>query len=93
MTPTQRRSLEAIAALPPRLREVCRLLATAKSQREIASELGVTEHSARTYVKRIYEEIDVRSRPEFMALTHLQELERASIEAFERGRAAAAVQS
>ena len=48
--------------LTPRELEVLRLLARGLSNREIASELGVSEHTAKTHVGHILGKLDVRDR-------------------------------
>ena len=55
---------EASSLLSPRESEVLNLLARGFAYQEIAQLLGVSPHTIGTYVKRIYEKLQVRSRGE-----------------------------
>jgi DNA-binding NarL/FixJ family response regulator len=48
--------------LSPREKEVLRLVAEGLSNRAIAERLGVTEHTVKTYVERLFEKLEVSSR-------------------------------
>ena len=54
------------ADLSPRLRETAAALVTGASEKQIASELGVSTHTAHQYVKTLYRRFGVSSRAEFM---------------------------
>jgi DNA-binding CsgD family transcriptional regulator len=57
----------AAQTLPPRLKQVANLLLTAKSEKQIAFELGLSRHSIHSYVKTLYKRLNVSSRSEFIA--------------------------
>ena len=52
------------AALSPREKEVLALVAKGYINKEIASMLGLTEHTVHGYLKQVYEKLHVRSRTE-----------------------------
>jgi DNA-binding NarL/FixJ family response regulator len=56
----------ALRALPPALRPVARLMAQGAADKEIASMLGMTLPSARTYAARVLKRAGVQSRRELM---------------------------
>jgi hypothetical protein len=58
------RSFSTDISLPPSLVRVAQLIARGRSDKEIASELGLELSSVRTYVKRLYARLGVRSRVE-----------------------------
>jgi DNA-binding CsgD family transcriptional regulator len=62
----------AFAELPPRLFEIARLIAAGKTDKEIAVETGLASSSVRTYVRRLYERVDVSSRAELVRLWYLR---------------------
>jgi len=64
---------DANAHLSPREREVLESLASGKTYKHIANEMGVTIHTVRSYIRRIYEKLHVQSRTEAVAkfLGHL----------------------
>lgn len=55
-------------ALPPRLSRALELLLTGLSEREMASELGLSANTVHKYVENLYRHFGVQSRPELMAL-------------------------
>lgn len=55
------------AELSPREREVLEGLAEGRAYKEIADKLGVSIHTVRNYIRRIYEKLHVRSRTEAVA--------------------------
>jgi DNA-binding NarL/FixJ family response regulator len=64
---------DANAALSPREREVLESLAAGRTYKHIGGEMGVSIHTVRTYIRRIYEKLHVQSRTEAVAkfLGHL----------------------
>jgi DNA-binding NarL/FixJ family response regulator len=61
------------ADLSPREREVLESLAAGRTYKHIGDEMGVSIHTVRTYIRRIYEKLHVQSRTEAVAkfLGHL----------------------
>lgn len=55
------------AALSPREREVLDSLAAGRAYKQIAEQLGVSIHTVRTYIRRIYEKLHVQSSTEAVA--------------------------
>jgi DNA-binding NarL/FixJ family response regulator len=53
--------------LSPRLRDTLDALMTGASEKQIASVLGISHHTAHEYVKALYRRFGVTSRPELMA--------------------------
>lgn len=51
-----------VAALSPQQREVALLIATGKSNREIADELGLSFNTASSHVKQVYARLEVNER-------------------------------
>jgi RNA polymerase sigma factor (sigma-70 family) len=66
-----RRVVPAIAELSERERQVLQFLAQGKLYKEIADMLAIRENTVRSYIRRIYEKLHVRSR--FEAVAKLQE--------------------
>jgi len=58
---------DANADLSPREREVLHDLAEGRAYKQIADHLGVSIHTVRNYIRRIYEKLHVRSRTEAVA--------------------------
>jgi len=50
--------------LTAREEQVVRLIAAGKTQKETASELGISPHTVRTHLQRIYSRLGVRSNVE-----------------------------
>jgi DNA-binding NarL/FixJ family response regulator len=55
---------EATEHLCPRERQILELLAKGHRYKEIADELGITIHTVRTFIRRMYEKLQVHSRTE-----------------------------
>lgn len=62
--------------LTPREREVLNLLATGSTNREIASDLGITENTVKNHVRSILEKLPARSRMEAVVIGVQQGLTR-----------------
>jgi DNA-binding NarL/FixJ family response regulator len=60
-------SPDASANLSPREREVLESLAAGRTYKHIGNEMGVSIHTVRTYIRRIYEKLHVQSRTEAVA--------------------------
>lgn len=58
-------------ALSPRLRQTGIALMTGASEKQIATELGLSPHTTHHYVKMLYRHFGVNSRAEFMAKVQL----------------------
>lgn len=58
-------------ALPPRLARVASCAIAGQSDKECAEQLGLSEHTVRTYIKQLYARLGVRNRTELLfALGH-----------------------
>jgi DNA-binding NarL/FixJ family response regulator len=55
------------ADLPPRVRQTLSLLLNGDSEKEIARELRLSQHTVHVYVKQIYKHYGVCSRAELLA--------------------------
>lgn len=55
-------------AMSPRVSEVLRLLALGYENKQIATELGIAEATVKTYLRTLYEQLDVRNRAEAVAV-------------------------
>ncbi len=55
-------------SVSPRLAEVLRLLALGYENKQIATELEIAEATVKTYLRSLYEELDVRNRAEAVAV-------------------------
>ncbi len=62
------------AALSPRERQVLRLMAGGKTNREIADDLGVGEETVKTMVSRVFAKLGARRRAEAVAEAHARGL-------------------
>ena len=58
---------EAQMELAPRERELLDHLAAGRPYKQIADQMGITIHTVRTYIRRIYEKLRVQSRTEAVA--------------------------
>jgi DNA-binding CsgD family transcriptional regulator len=58
---------KAVAALTRREREIAFQIARGRGTKQIAYELGISPHTAVTYVNRIRIKLGVRNRPEMVA--------------------------
>ena len=58
---------DANAALSPREREVLESLAAGRTYKFIGEVMGVSIHTVRTYIRRIYEKLHVHSRSQAVA--------------------------
>ncbi len=56
------------SALSPRLQQTLDALMTGASEKQIASQLGISPHTTHQYVKMLFRRFRVTSRPELMAL-------------------------
>jgi len=66
------------AELSPRLRETGAALMTGASEKQIASQLGLSPHTTHHYVKTLYRRFGVSSRAEFMATVGVEEKQEGS---------------
>jgi len=64
---TSRSAGDATAELSPREREVLDGLAEGQAYKQIADKLGVSIHTVRNYIRRVYEKLHVRSSAEAVA--------------------------
>ena len=67
LQPAKARADEDTTALSPREREVLGGLAEGQAYKQIADKLGVSIHTVRNYIRRIYEKLHVCSRTEAVA--------------------------
>lgn len=58
---------ESVESLTERQREVLDGLAAGRAYKQIADEMGMSIHTVRTYIRRIYEKLHVHSRTEAVA--------------------------
>jgi DNA-binding CsgD family transcriptional regulator len=56
-----------LAGLPPRVRKTAELLLGGLSEKQVAGELGLSQHTVHQYVKALYRELQVQSRGELHA--------------------------
>jgi DNA-binding NarL/FixJ family response regulator len=79
-TPTDARPHPVLDAadLSPRLRETGAALMTGASEKQIASQLGLSPHTTHHYVKTLYRRFGVSSRAEFMATVSVEEKQEGS---------------
>ena len=67
-------SVDAHGGLSRREQEVLRLVATGRSNREIATELFLSEHTAARHLQNIFAKLDVSSRTAASAFAHEHDL-------------------
>lgn len=53
--------------LTPRERQICEVLAKGLSNRQIAEQLGISEHTVRNHTREIFRTLHVRTRGEVIA--------------------------
>ena len=58
---------EAWQRLTPREREICGTLGNGLTNRQIAAQLGISEHTARNHIREIFRTLQVRTRGEVTA--------------------------
>ena len=61
--------------LSPREAEIVRLVFDDLSKPEIARQLNLSSHTIQTYLRRLYQKLDVRSRGELITLVFFRFLE------------------
>jgi DNA-binding NarL/FixJ family response regulator len=66
--PTNGNGTEADAGLSPRERQILELLATGRTQREIASELVISSKTVATHIQHILSKLGVQSRAQAVAV-------------------------
>jgi len=59
-----------LAALTPREREVLALVARGLSNNDIAAELVISEHTAKTHVKRVTTKLGARDRAQLVVIAY-----------------------
>ena len=57
-----------LRGLPPRLCETLRGLARGRSEKQLAADLGLSQHTVHEYVKALHRHFGVQSRSELLAL-------------------------
>jgi DNA-binding NarL/FixJ family response regulator len=82
--------LPAGRALSKREREVLGHLVRGRTNKQIAQRLGVTDHTVKTQVNRIYEKLEVRNRVDLFALAVEQGGSRMCVQATLEGSASSA---
>jgi DNA-binding NarL/FixJ family response regulator len=55
------------STLSPRLQETLQYLLAGKSEKQIATDLGLSKHTIHTYVKALYKHFGVSTRAELLA--------------------------
>ena len=68
--PTPQRAVESYAELCKRERQILDLLAKGHRYKEIGDELGITIHTVRSFIRRMYEKLQVHSRTEALLKAH-----------------------
>lgn len=68
--PTPQLAVETSAELCKRERQILDLLAKGHRYKEIADELGITIHTVRSFIRRMYEKLQVHSRTEALLKAH-----------------------
>jgi DNA-binding CsgD family transcriptional regulator len=62
-----------LSLLTKRMREILALLVEGKSEKEVATHLGLSPHTVHIHVTRMYARLDVNSRAELLARFYRQE--------------------
>ena len=70
--PVEERTDRRLSALTTRESQIARAVADGRGNREIATQLGITEQTVKNHLTSIYEKVGVRSRLQ-LALVILQE--------------------
>lgn len=68
--PPFRTSVKQIEALSNRENEVLQKLSEGKTDKEIANEIHLSQHTVRTYCKRIYAKLNIKNRTEAASFYH-----------------------
>lgn len=68
--PLSHRQSELLARLTAREREVLLLVAAGRTNQEIAAELSISPHTAKTHVNRIMSKVDARDRAQLVILAY-----------------------
>ena len=61
------KSAIAMDDLPPRMEQTLRSLLRGDSEKEVATQLGLSRHTVHVYVKKIYRKYEVSSRGELLS--------------------------
>lgn len=66
--------------LPPRVRPVLKLLLRGYSEKQVASELKLSQHTVHEYVKLVYKRFGVNSRAELIVACYEERTRRRIVE-------------
>jgi DNA-binding NarL/FixJ family response regulator len=70
--PTSPAEPPMMSLLTRRMRQILELLVQGKSEKEVASDLGVSPHTVHIHVTRMYSRLGVNSRAELLARFYRQ---------------------